>query len=77
LPKRSVTIIELAEAFVDEGDGLLCTEFGQLSRPLLRCTLVVVNSNVVVVVAVEFFLLVKWEISMLSVDCMTIVLLEE
>jgi hypothetical protein len=61
LPTGTVTTITLVEAFGDEVDGLQCIEFGQLSRPLLSCTLVVVNSNVVVVVAVEFFLLVKRE----------------
>jgi hypothetical protein len=41
---------------------------GQLSCPLLPCTILVVDSNVVVVVDVEFCLLVKREIKMLSVD---------
>jgi hypothetical protein len=77
LPSGTVTTIALVEAFGDEVDGLLCIEFGQLSRPLISCTLFVVNTNVVVVVAVEFFLLVKREISILSVACMTIVLFYE
>ena len=55
-------ILALVEALGDEFDGLLCIEFGQLSRPILPYTIHIVNSNVVVVVAVEFFLLVKWKI---------------
>jgi hypothetical protein len=76
LPTGTVTTIALVEAFGDEVDGLLCIEFGQLSHPFLLYTLLVINSNVVVVVAVEFFLLVKRKISMLSVACMTIVVIK-
>jgi hypothetical protein len=76
LPFGNVTSIALVEAIDDEVDGLICIEFGQVSRPLILCTILVVNSNVVVVVDVELCLLVKWEILMVSVDWMIFVRLE-